>query len=95
MTSNVAYVYYPDPALPLSTVNYCAQSCDVLLFRKQPNDRSASDTTYFTGGKTLFSSESNAPVGTPFPSFRSHADYIRYKRMNALLTLNYASDKKT
>jgi len=111
--TSTAYVYYPDPALPLSTVNYCAESCGVLLFRKQPNDRSAADTTYFTGGKALYSSESNnynvysyAPStgivytsapggGTPFPTFRSHADYIRYKRMNTLLTQNYASDTKT
>lgn len=112
MSSNSVYIAYPDPVLPLSTVNYCAQSCDVLLFRKQPDDRSASDVTYFNGGKALFSSESNnynvytvsstgikytsAPGGgTPFPTFRSHTDYIRYKRMNTLLTQNYASDTQT
>jgi len=107
--STLTYIYYPDPALPLSTVNYCAQSCGVLLFRKQPDDRSASDSVYFNSGKTLYSSESNnynvysngpsgvvytppPGQGTPFPTFRSHTDYIKYKRMQTLLTQNYASD---
>jgi|UniRef100_A0A6C0LMD4 hypothetical protein len=93
--STQTYIYYPDPALPLSTVNYCAQSCDVLLFRKQPNDRSGADSMNFKEGKTLLAGYSNTtpPVqGTPFPTFRSHTDYIKYKRAVTVLTQNYASD---
>ena len=106
------YVFYPDPVLPLSTVNYCAQSCDVLQFRKQLNDRSSADSTTFREGKTIFSAYSNnynvytvsssvvtytSPPGqgTPFPTFRSHADYIKYKRMTTVLTQNYKSDTQT
>lgn len=108
--STQTYIYYPDPALPLSTVNYCAQSCAIPLFRVQPNDRSAADSVSFNSGKTLYSSQSNnynvyqnvstvgivytsAPGGgKPFPIFRSHTDYVKYKRMQTLLTQNYASD---
>ena len=108
--STQTYIYYPDPALPLSTINFCSQDCSVLLFRKQPNDRSASDSVSFNSGKTLYSSESNnynvyqnvpnvgivytsAPgSGTPFPTFRSHTDYIKYKRMQTMLTRNYTTD---
>ena len=32
------------------------------------------------------------PGVSPFPTFRTGADYIRYKKMNVLLTQNYASD---
>jgi len=107
--STQTYIYYPDPALPLSTVNYCAQSCDVLQFRKQPNDRSSADSTSFKEGKTIFSAYSNnfnlyntssgvvtytSPPGqgTPFPIFRSHTDYLKYKRATTVLTQNYKSD---
>ena len=93
--SNQTYIYYPDPALPLSTVTYCAQSCDVLLFRKQPDERSSADSLKFKEGKTLLVAYSNAtpPVqGTPFPTFRSHTDYIKYRRAVTVLTQNYASD---
>jgi len=93
--SNQTYIYYPDPALPLSTVRYCAQSCDVLLFRKQPDERSSADSLKFKEGKTLLAGYANSapPVqGTPFPTFRSHTDYIKYKRAVTVLTQNYASD---
>jgi len=67
----------------------------VLLFRKQPDDRSAADSMTFNQGKTLLAGYSNTtpPVrGTPFPTFRSHTDYIKYKRAVTVLTQNYASD---
>jgi len=49
----------------------------------------------FKEGKTLLAGYSNStpPVqGTPFPTFRSHTDYIKYKRAVTVLTQNYASD---
>jgi len=49
----------------------------------------------FKEGKTLLAGYSNTtpPVqGTPFPTFRSHTDYIKYKRAVTVLTQNYASD---
>jgi len=32
------------------------------------------------------------PPAGPFPTFRTNADYIRYKKMNVLLTQNYTAD---
>jgi hypothetical protein len=32
------------------------------------------------------------PGVSPFPTFRTNADYIRYKKMNVLLTKNYTAD---
>ena len=67
----------------------------MLLFRKQPDERSSADSLKFKEGKTLLVAYSNAtpPVqGTPFPTFRSHTDYIKYRRAVTVLTQNYASD---